>query len=36
MIGLMVVMLMSFSGMIGIVLVLWGYKDRIMLHCFKK
>ena len=36
MIGLMVVLLMSFSRMVSMVLVLWGSKDKIMLHCFRQ
>ena len=30
------VLLMSFSCMVSMVLVLWGFKDKIMLHCFKE
>ena len=27
---------MSFSSMVSMVLVLWGFKDKIMLHCFRE
>ena len=36
MIRLMVVLLISFSRMVSMVLVLWGFKDKIMLHCFRE
>ena len=36
MIGLMVVLLMSFSRMVSMVLALCGFKDKIILHCFRE
>ena len=35
-IGLMVVLLMPFSYMMSMVLVLWRFKDKIMLYCFRE
>ena len=35
-IGLMVVLLMPFSHMMSMVLVLWRFKDKIMLYCFRE
>ena len=35
-IGLMVVLLMPFSHMVSMILVLWRFKDKIMLHCFRE
>ena len=36
MIGLLMVLLMSFSRLMSIVLVLWGFKEKIMLHCLRE
>ena len=36
MIGLIVVLLMSFSRIVSMVLVLWGFKEEIMVHCFRE
>ena len=36
MIGLMVVLLMSFSRIVSMVLVLWGFKEKVMVHCFRE
>ena len=30
------VLLMSFSRLMSIVLVLWGFKEKIMLHCLRE